>query len=92
MTEHIREFLGTLADKPVTISFKHSYRLVVDPAYGADADGRRGVRQEFIEDEDVTDISVTLGNTTTHIETLHPDSQSEIMSEIAQFLETLEYD
>ena len=88
LQEHDHKIPGILASLPVTISFRHSYRLTVDKDYGADADGRRGETAYMIDDEDVTDITVS----DQPLAELHPDSRPEIMSQIAEYLETVEYE
>ena len=90
--EEVHEIKGTLADLPVLISFKHCYRVVPEADYGADADGRRGVKRTCLEDEDVTDIHVSIDGHESPVSELHPNSQAEINSQIAEFLETLEYE
>jgi len=40
------------------VDFERVTTWAVDGSYGADADGRRGVRTVFIEDDEATDIFV----------------------------------
>lgn len=50
------EVLGGIID--VEVEFDRHTAFYTDPSYGADADGRRGVKRTFVDDDMATNVYV----------------------------------